>query len=121
MDTLQIILTMVGWIVPATLTYILGNLVNKMKKQKEVQEQTDEQVEKERKLIQEAVKHILRHEIEDAYHYYTEQGYCTATEKAELDEVYKIYSGLGGNGRGKRMFDAIIILPEQPVKVEENI
>ena len=112
MNTLQIILTMVGWLVPATLTFILGNLVNKIKKQKEVQEKKDE---KEQLLI-EAVKVMLKREIKEYYIEYKK--YCPVAVKAEVQEIYRIYAGLGGNGYGKLMYDEIMALPDNNTEAE---
>ena len=42
------------------------------------------------------------------------QGYITLDQRAQLDEFYKVYTGLGGNGQAKVYYEQCIILPTKP-------
>lgn len=39
------------------------------------------------------------------------QGYITLDQRAQLDEFYKLYTGLGGNGQAKIYYEQCIQLP----------
>ena len=45
------------------------------------------------------------------------QGYMTLDQRAQLDEFYKLYTGLGGNGQAKIYYEQCIALPpKNPLK-----
>lgn len=39
------------------------------------------------------------------------QGYITIAQRTQLDEFYKVYTGLGGNGQAKIYYEQCIMLP----------
>lgn len=39
------------------------------------------------------------------------QGYITVEQRTQLDEFYKLYTGLGGNGQAKIYYEQCITLP----------
>lgn len=43
------------------------------------------------------------------------QGYITGEQRTQLDEFYKLYTGLGGNGQAKIYYEECIKLPHPPV------
>lgn len=45
---------------------------------------------------------------------YIESGYVTMDEYEEYEEVYKLYSDLGGNGLARRVFEQVDELPMMP-------
>lgn len=72
-------------------------------------------------IIQNAIKH-QDHDIQiivDSYKFrliqlcqmYQRQGYMNSEEYNQLSELYKVYSGLGGNGQAKAYFDKTCQLP----------
>ena len=42
------------------------------------------------------------------------QGYMTMEQRTQLDEFYKLYTGLGGNGQAKIYYERCINLPPHP-------
>ena len=42
------------------------------------------------------------------------QGYMTMDQRAQLDEFYTLYTGLGGNGQAKIYYEQCINLPPHP-------
>ena len=42
------------------------------------------------------------------------QGYMTMDQRTQLDEFYKLYTGLGGNGQAKIYYEQCIHLPPHP-------
>ena len=42
------------------------------------------------------------------------QGYMTMDQRTQLDEFYKLYTGLGGNGQAKLYYEQCIQLPPHP-------
>ena len=42
------------------------------------------------------------------------QGYITMDQRTQLDEFYKLYTGLGGNGQAKIYYEQCIHLPPHP-------
>ena len=42
------------------------------------------------------------------------QGYITIDQRTQLDEFYKLYTGLGGNGQAKLYYEQCIALPPHP-------
>lgn len=42
------------------------------------------------------------------------QGYITIDQRTQLDEFYKLYTGLGGNGQAKIYYEQCIHLPPHP-------
>lgn len=47
------------------------------------------------------------------------QGYITMTQLEQLDEFYKLYTGLGGNGQAKIYYERAISLPHREHDQEE--
>lgn len=41
------------------------------------------------------------------------QGYITMDQRTQLDEFYKVYTGLGGNGQAKILYEQCIALPHE--------
>lgn len=42
------------------------------------------------------------------------QGYITLEQREQLDEFYRLYTGLGGNGQAQMYYDRCIVLPSHP-------
>lgn len=53
------------------------------------------------------MKVLLRREIDELYDELKDKEYLTVGELHEFDEVYNLYTGLGGNGRGKIKYQLI--------------
>lgn len=54
------------------------------------------------------MKAILRKELVDAYEKHVTNGSPMSVERRhEVEEIYKAYAALGGNGTGKAMYDKL--------------
>lgn len=63
---------------------------------------------------------LLRADIIRLYNkYHDELGWCPVYVKQALEEEYREYHNIGGNGVGTQMYESIMALPTEPP--EENI
>lgn len=82
-------------------------LIEEIKKKLEAQDEIDE-------LHREALKTLLREDIDDMYDlYYKNLGWMSEEEKDELKETYDIYEKLKGNHIGQRKYERMMALPEK--------
>ena len=49
---------------------------------------------------------------------YLKRGYITMDEYEEYEAEYKVYSGLGGNGLARRIFEQVDDLPMMPTNID---
>lgn len=49
---------------------------------------------------------------------YLKRGYITMDEYEEYEAEYKVYSGLGGNGLARRIFEQVDNLPMMPTGID---
>lgn len=54
-----------------------------------------------------AIKALLRAEIRERHHHYTDRGYITSHELDEFNEMFATYKELGGNGTAEKMNDDV--------------
>lgn len=82
-------------------------LIEDIKKKLEEQDQVDE-------LHREALKNLLRENLDEMYHlYYRQYKYMTPDSRDELQETFDIYKRLGGNHIGERKYKEMMKLPEK--------
>ena len=82
-------------------------LIEEIKKKLDQQDQIDE-------LHREALKTLLREDIDDMYDiYYKKLGWMSEEDKDELKETYDIYQRLKGNHIGERKYLRMMELPEK--------
>lgn len=82
-------------------------LIEEIKIKLQEQDEVDE-------LHKEALKTILREDIDDMYEYYYKGlGYMPEERKDELKETYDIYHKLKGNHIGERKYNRMMELPEK--------
>ena len=62
----------------------------------------------EQKLIKDGVMALLRFRINRLMEHVQEQGYILEDERYDLQEMYKSYLALGGNGKTKLKYDFVI-------------
>lgn len=65
------------------------------------------------------VQALLRDRIIQAYNHYTEKGCCPIYGLENVEEMYRQYHALGGNGTITELVDRVKELPAQP-KGEKN-
>ena len=53
---------------------------------------------------------------------YLDRGYMTPSDYEQLNEFYKTYTGLGGNGAAKEWYEKVKVLPvhEHPIKKKKK-
>jgi len=68
------------------------------------------------------IRALLRAEIIRVYNkYHDDKGYCPIYVKQSIEDIYKQYHALKGNGVGTHLYEAIMALPtEPPEKGEEH-
>lgn len=86
---------------------ILTNILNERSAKKRKEDKDDQ-------LIHDALKCILRASIIREYDDYMARGYCEVHEKVSVDEQYKVYHELGGNGTITAIHEKIMELPTEP-------
>ena len=60
------------------------------------------------------VQALLRDRIIQAYNHYTEKGCCPIYALENVEELYRQYHALGGNGTITKLYDQIRELPTEP-------
>lgn len=86
---------------------VLTNILNSRAAKKRMDDEDN-------RLIHDALKCILRASIIREYDDYMARGYCEVHEKVSVDEQYKVYHQLGGNGTITTIHEKIMELPTEP-------
>jgi hypothetical protein len=112
--TADLIIKIAGWVATPMLSFVIGLLTSKLKKNKESAEQKAQKEDLEYEALKETCKYMLKKSLRDDYEFYVEeQGWCSIEDKNEVERAYMIYSGgLHGNGQGTRYYKGIMGLPE---------
>lgn len=58
--------------------------------------------------------HVAKNQLVYQGRKYLKRGYITMDEYEEYEDNYKLYSGLGGNGLARRIFEQVDELPMMP-------
>lgn len=69
-----------------------------------------QQIVKANKSTKSALKVLMRHEMRLMYEKWSEKCYITIEAAGEFDEIYDIYTNLGGNGKGTEIKKQIDLL-----------
>jgi hypothetical protein len=67
----------------------------------------------------EGMKALLRSELIKDYNKYLEKGEMPIYAKENVEDIYKAYHNLGGNGVGTKMYNELMELPTE-MKVHEH-
>lgn len=106
METIEIIRMAVAWLVPFALGGIVAWVGSFHRQQK-----------KENAAIKSGVRALLYDRIVQAYvHYHDDLGFIPLDALRSIEEVYKNYEALGGNGVGKELFERLKELPTRKTK-----
>lgn len=73
-----------------------------------------QQIVNTNKSTKSALKVLMRHEMRLMYEKWSENGYITIEAAGEFDEIYNIYTKLGGNGKGTEIKKQIDLLERRP-------
>ena len=70
--------------------------------------------------MRKGIRALLRADLIRLYNkYHDDHGYCPLYVKQSLEEEYKQYHTLKGNGVGTQMYNALMALPTEPPEREE--
>lgn len=81
--------------------YITKRLSTKIKKEQEINA-----------AIVVGMQALLRTKLTEMCERYTDLGYCPTHVKENVDDVYKAYHAIGGNGAGTAAYQHVMDLPE---------
>lgn len=89
----------------------LGWCIRKLKKKKT-----------EYDVLREGILALLHDRLYAECSFFIARGWCTVEERTNLEELYKPYRSLGGNGTGEHIYHHCLSLPfeEKDVKKEER-
>ena len=69
----------------------------------------------------EGIRALLRAEIIRVYNkYHDDKEYCPIYVKQSIEDIYKQYHALKGNGVGTKLYEEIMALPTEPPEKEKK-
>lgn len=74
--------------------------------------------QKKNAAIAEGVQSLLRESIVSNYNKYTDRGYCPIYAKESIKHVYEAYHNLGGNDVATKLYNTLLVMPEEPKERE---
>lgn len=100
---------------PYALTTVSGVILamanRTLAKVSESREAEHKETELRQEAIQEGVKILLYQSLLSGYIKYSERGWCPIYAKKNIEDTYKAYAGLGGDGTGTDMYEKVMDLP----------
>lgn len=105
MENINILQTIVSYIVPTILGVVIGFISTKVKANN-----------KKDKAIEEGVQALLRNELIRRYREYETRKEITILDKENMEAMFKQYENLGGNGTVKKMYEELLELPTKIIK-----
>lgn len=105
MENINILQTIISYIVPTILGAIIGFISTKVKANN-----------KKDKAIEEGVQALLRNELIRRYREYETKQEITILDKENMEAMFKQYENLGGNGTVKKMYEELLELPTKIIK-----
>ena len=105
MEEINIFQMIVSYLVPTILGGALGYITTKLKKNKSKD-----------LAIEQGVQALLRNEIIRRYREFEAKGEISILDKENLEEMFKQYKRLGGNGTVKKMMDELLELKTKIIR-----
>ena len=102
---MQIISIIINYIIPVILGAIIGFTVTQLKALK-----------KKNKAIEEGLVALLKNELVRRYREYEQKGELSILDKENMEEMFKQYENLGGNGTVKKLMEELFKLPTKIIK-----
>ena len=59
------------------------------------------------------IQALLRDRVIQAHNYYMEKGCCPIYAKENVEEMYKRYHDLGGNGTMTKLYESLMTMPTE--------
>jgi hypothetical protein len=94
----------ISYLIPTVLGGVIGWLTTKVKKAR-----TEEEIKQ--KALEEGVQALLRNELIRRYREYEVKGEMSILDKGNIEEMFKQYQNLGGNGTVKELMNELLHLP----------
>jgi len=94
----------ISYLIPTVLGGIIGYLSTKIKKSKEHNDI-------KQKALEDGVQALLRNELVRRYREYEVKGEMSILDKENIEEMFKQYENLGGNGTVKQLMTELMHLP----------
>lgn len=104
MQDINILQIILNYMVPLILGGIIGFLSTKIKNHN-----------KKDKAIEEGLVALLRNELVRRYREYETKGEMAILDKENIEDMFKQYENLGGNGTVKKMYKELLDLPTKIV------
>lgn len=105
MENINILQTIVSYIVPTVLGVVIGFISTKIKANN-----------KKDKAIEEGVQALLRNELIRRYREYETRQEITILDKENMEAMFRQYENLGGNGTVKKMYEELLELPTKIIR-----
>lgn len=105
MENINILQMILNYVVPLILGGIIGFLSTKIKNHN-----------KKDKAIEEGLVALLRNELVRRYREYKQKGEMSILDKENVEDMFKQYENLGGNGTVKKMYKELLDLPTEIIK-----
>ncbi len=106
----SIVLTVLQWIITAALGAVAAFFGTRLKMRKK----RDEEAKERDEALIAGMRNLLRHDIIQIHKEFIELGYCPIDMKEALDDSYRAYHALGGNGIITKIYQDVMELPEAP-------
>lgn len=100
MEDVNILQIIFNYIIPLVLGTIIGFLSTKIKNYK-----------RKDKVIEDGLVALLRNELVRRYREYEQKGEMSILDKENIEDMFKQYENLGGNGTVKKMYKELLELP----------
>lgn len=105
MSNVNVLQILISYLIPVVLGAAIGFLSSKVKKDRAKE-----------KAIEEGVQALLRNELVRRYREYEIKGEMSILDKENIEEMFKQYENLGGNGTVKHLMGELMELPTKIIK-----
>ena len=105
MSNVNVVSILISYLIPTLLGAGIGFLTSKLKKNRAKE-----------KAIEEGVQALLRNELVRRYREYEIKGEMSILDKENIEEMFKQYENLGGNGTVKQLMTELMHLPTKIIK-----
>ena len=107
MDITQMV---ISYLVTAILSAVIGFISTKLKNNVQEQKEKDEEEKKKIKTLENGVRALLKNELVQAYREFKDKGEISILDRENLEEMFKEYKELNGNGTLTKMMNELLNL-----------
>lgn len=105
MPNVNVLSILISYLIPTLLGAGIGFLSSRVKKDRAKE-----------KAIEEGVQALLRNELVRRYREYEIKGEMSILDKENIEEMFKQYENLGGNGTVKQLMNELMHLPTKIIE-----